>query len=627
MCRAAQRLVIGLVAGVGLFAATPAAGANPSPSQRLIDAYSPITMLRSQERGICDPTEEQYQPTTVDTVLGNPQVELKGPAGSGSDLKTIKRAPTAADIAGLGDGYYLDLPGDPLSPGCDYSRDFAELKRTGHAPAVTYAHIARQPGRSGFALQYWFFYYYNQFNDLHESDWEGMQISFKASNARGALARGPSEIVLFQHAGGERADWNDKKVEKEGTHPVVYPAAGSHATFYDSAVYIENGQNGSGVGCDNTSEPLRRLAPRAVEIPTDPAPGGPFQWLTYEGRWGQREDGFNNGPTGPNTKTQWLEPFTWMAGTRTTSPKLPDGVTLGPAVTNAFCGTIATVSGFINLQARTQLGALGLGLALLLLIVTPIALTRWRPTDLEHLRRPRAAGQLIAGAARLYTRHWRVLGSIGLTAIPIVVAIDLPLRALGLDGPIALDTPSVHLEFSGSFAGLGRAIGFAVVAGAAIAFMRLLESGAKIGFKDSYAALFKRFWRVVWGQILATVAVVLMLLTIVGIPFAIWKYVAWQFVQQEILFEDRSVRDAFRNSSRIVRGHWWRTVRGAGFFWLISVITGPALVIALIFTPLSPNAIDLLGSTVFALLVPYVAVGRTLLYFDIAARHEGIAAK
>ena len=84
-------------------------------------------------------------------------------------------------------------------------------------------------------------------------------------------------MILFQHAGGEQADWEDSKVEKEGTHPVVYPAAGSHATFYDSTVYVQNGPNGSGVGCDNTSEPLREVRPRPDRGPDLPDHHRPLQ--------------------------------------------------------------------------------------------------------------------------------------------------------------------------------------------------------------------------------------------------------------------------------------------------------------------------------------------------------------
>jgi len=186
--------------------------------------------------------------------------------------------------------------------------------------------------------QYWFFYYFNQFNDLHESDWEGMQIVFDAGSAEEALASGPAQIVLFQHSGGEKADWDANKVEKEGTHPVVYPAAGSHATFYESAIFVENGQGGSGLGCDNTSRPVRRVAVQPRLVPTAPRRGSADQWLTYDGRWGQKEKGYNNGPTGPNTKTQWREPFDWMEDVRSTSPTLPGGSVLGPASYSGISG-------------------------------------------------------------------------------------------------------------------------------------------------------------------------------------------------------------------------------------------------------------------------------------------------
>ncbi|TMK71020.1 MAG: hypothetical protein E6G49_10260 [Actinobacteria bacterium] len=201
-----------LVASAVSWLMAAGAQAAESPAQKLVDAYSPIVMLREQtEDPPCDSSEEQYEPTTVDTVLGNPRVQLVPP---GKDA-AVTTAPTAAEIAGLGGGYHLNLPGDPLHPGCNYAKDFAALKEQGNAPAITYARIATEDGESGLAVQYWFFYYFNQFNDLHEGDWEGMQIAFDANTPREALAEGPSEIALFQHEGGEKGSWDDPKVEKE----------------------------------------------------------------------------------------------------------------------------------------------------------------------------------------------------------------------------------------------------------------------------------------------------------------------------------------------------------------------------------------------------------------------------
>jgi hypothetical protein len=288
-----RRLVALSTAALAMLAAPAGAAVTEAPpvdeaAQRLAERYVPITMLREQRDPPCDTKEEQYQPTSVETVLGNPTVALTHEDPDGR-LVDVKKAPTAADIAGLRDGYYLDYEGKVLGDTCVYARAFRQLVAEGKAPAITYAHVAREPNHDGFALQFWFYWYFNQFNDLHEGDWEGMQITFESNTTAGALEEEPSEVIVFQHAGGERADWEDGKVQKQGTHPVVYPAAGSHATFYDSAVYLGNGQNGSGVGCDNTSEPLRELKLRPVLLPETAPERGAFQWLSYRGRWGERE--------------------------------------------------------------------------------------------------------------------------------------------------------------------------------------------------------------------------------------------------------------------------------------------------------------------------------------------------
>ena len=131
-------------------------------------------------------------------MLGNPRVNLVRPAEPGMPQIT-RPAPTAADIAGLGGRWHLDLPGNPLSPGCTYAKDFAALKAAGEAPPITYAHIARERGHPGLVVQYWFFYYFNQFNDIHEGDWEGMQIAFDADS--GVLTLGfssPSDVPRFK---------------------------------------------------------------------------------------------------------------------------------------------------------------------------------------------------------------------------------------------------------------------------------------------------------------------------------------------------------------------------------------------------------------------------------------------
>ena len=396
-----------MIWAAAMTALAAAVGAPASTAERLVDTYSPIVMLRTEENPPCDNKEEQYRPTSVHIMLGNPKVRLRIPE-RGREARTVTSAPSVADVVGHPPNAFLDLPGDALKPGCRYARDFAALRDAGRAPPLTYAHIAREPGRQGLAVQYFFFYYFNQFNDLHEGDWEGMQIVFDdAETPAQALEQGPTRMVLFQHRGGEQADWDDPKVEQRGTHPVVYPAAGSHATFYGPAVYVGHGNDGSGVGCDNTTPPLHTVHPKPVLLPGDPQPGDRMAWLLFNGHWGELHGGISgDGPTGPMLKDQWEEPFTWMEAQRRTSPVLPATSIAGPDVTHAFCGAVAEVSEFLNLKTRSNAAGWAILALILLALVVAVRLTRWRPVAAGELRHPRALGQLLA-AGLAQPRVWR----------------------------------------------------------------------------------------------------------------------------------------------------------------------------------------------------------------------------
>ena len=85
--------------------------------------------------------------------------------------------------------------------------------------------------------------------------------------------RPPVEVGYSQHEGAERAAWNDDKLERVGgTHPVVHPAAGSHANFYGEALYLGSSAE-EGVGCDDTRGPTFDVRPVVRTIPSDTSAG------------------------------------------------------------------------------------------------------------------------------------------------------------------------------------------------------------------------------------------------------------------------------------------------------------------------------------------------------------------
>ena len=242
----------------------PAAAAS-SPETQLAQKYAPVVRLVTDAYG-CE-NGDAFVPIDVDVLFGNDQVVLRGPWDR---VNVAKIAPTVSDISsGLVD-YHLDFPGDALNPGCTYANWAKRLNEKG-SPTV-YAHVAKERAYpSKLALQYWFFYIFNDFNNLHEGDWEMIQLNFDAPTAAQALTQQPTEVGYSQHEGAEKAAWDEAKLEKvDSTHPVVYPAAGSHANFFSEGLFLGRSA-AQGVGCDDTEGTHEQISPHVAVVPTGTA--------------------------------------------------------------------------------------------------------------------------------------------------------------------------------------------------------------------------------------------------------------------------------------------------------------------------------------------------------------------
>ena len=299
----ARAALLGALAAIAL-AACPTALADLADETALAEKHAPVVRLVEQieECGHGEP----FRPIDVELLFDEPTVALRGPWNA---VDLVQIGPKAEDLAGLFE-YHLDFPGHALEPGCDYERWDRRLR--GESAPTVYAHVATDPGHPGkLALQYWLYYTYNDWNNLHEGDWEMIQLVFDAASAEEALAEEPVSVGYSQHEGAEAADWDEDKLELvDGSRPVVYPAAGSHANFFDAALYVGSSAE-QGVGCDDTRGPHVEHDPEVITIPSDAAAArAAFPWITFEGRWGELQDAFFNGPTGPNLKTQWTEPIT-----------------------------------------------------------------------------------------------------------------------------------------------------------------------------------------------------------------------------------------------------------------------------------------------------------------------------
>jgi hypothetical protein len=162
-------------------------------------------------------------------------------------------------------------------------------------------------------LQYWFWLYYNP-KDVagrgrHEGDWEMIQIRLEKER--------PVCAVYAAHAHAMKLSWD--QVEHDGTHPVVYVAAESHASYFEEGTHPAFGR------ADNAYGDGPHITPELEEFGT---------WADWPGRWGNSKGVLwwlpitalrppaGKSPEGPgHQETKWLDPAKFEENARDYKPK------------------------------------------------------------------------------------------------------------------------------------------------------------------------------------------------------------------------------------------------------------------------------------------------------------------
>ena len=597
-------IVLAILAGLAITTHERAAGAPAIDSRlntledQLAEKYAPILFLKAQQHE-CDRNGEAFVPAPVGVLLGDPAVAMRGPDGA-----VLKMAPTAVDLATAEAETYLDLPGNPRDPGCDFERAF--LARMSDLQPTAYAHITVDERVGKLVLQYWFFYYFNDFNNTHEGDWEMVQLIFDTVSVESALGSAPSEIGYSQHGGGELALWDDEKVKKEGTHPYVYVAAGSHGAYFGSHTYIGWGQNGTGLGCDDTVGPSRRTDLDIVLLPNQPEIDGPFGWLLFEGRWGERQPWEFNGPTGPFGKEKWLDPIGVMDGWRSFSLSLPESRTLGPTATDLFC-SLSTAGSALLIQAGVRPWVVILGVAAVALVFF-VMLVRTRG--------------LMLAAVRTYRQNFGVFLRIGLIAIPIGWVFNGFAVLLAENPPVEwalqwfTDSAVTRLAFAGLVGLNQQALTLVVMTPAVVRTMADITRGQAPSARRSYREAVAFLPLLVLAGLWFVAGVGGLILLVLTAPLAILLGLRWQFFGQAVIIDGASsVRSAMTMSRVAVRGHMAFVFAATLVIQSVSVLPGPLLgLILLIPGGASVQLANGVSSFVYVVTIPIATIALTILY-------------
>ena len=599
------------------------ASAQDADEEALAEKYAPVIVLVTQEEP-CGPGEP-YRPTDVDALLDNDTVALRGPWEQ-DDL--VKIGPTGPDLAEGLPGYHLDFPGNPLKPGCSYE-EWAAAATEG-LPSTVYGRVATEEGRPDrVAMQYWIFYPFNDFNNLHEGDWEMIQLVFEAGDAAEAADLEPVQVGYSQHSAMELADWDDPKLELvDGTHPVVYVAAGSHANFYESALFLGRSSQ-EGFGCDDTLAPTEAIDTDVPVIPQDATTArDEFPWLAFDGRWGERRQSFFNGPRGPAANDRWIHPISFAEEKgRDYSFAVPAGGLFGTSATDVFCDAVAAGSEVLRRLVNNPAPVLIVLAVLVLLAAWSLRRTTWRPTAPLRVARRRAGGQVVTAAARMYAARWRLFVGIGLVIVPVALLVT------GLQS-LLVGTPVAGVPQGGEAGGWRVTVaavagfvvlvsGIAFVLGATIRALAEIDSGRGVDVRGACRLALANWRKTVLAFLVPAVAVALLSLTVVLLPVAVALGIAFALAVPVAELEGVPAMAALRQSARLVRHRVLRVAVLLLTSVLLAAAVGPLLGLLLILaTGLPFPLVNVVAGITFTFLMPYVALTTAYVYWDVRVRAE-----
>jgi hypothetical protein len=239
----------------------------------------------------------------------------------------------------------------------------------------------------------------------------------------------------------------------------------------------------------------------------------------------------------------------------------------------------------------------------------------------------REGGQIFRATARIYTEHLPTFVAVGANFVPIYLvaaAIQWVLFHITSVAPlIALDGRhgAVTAFLAIVIGGVGGLFASVITTGAVAVILNEIDAGRHILAGEAYRRVFRRLRPLARGMATEIGMVVVLTITVVGIPFAIIASSAGRCSRRHAWVDELSASDSLRRSSELVRDRWWRTFGFTTLVDALAALSGPLLGVGLLLlTYHSLNFINLAGSLVYTFTVPYAAIQLTLYYFDLEAR-------
>ncbi len=170
--------------------------------------------------------------------------------------------------------------------------------------------------------------------------------------------------------------------------------------------------------------------------------------------------------------------------------------------------------------------------------------------------RPMGFSDILDSMFSLYRNHFRLFLSIcsvyfiyGLVTDVLIGVSTLSAASSGQFGTLMLI--AVALDLIGFL--VMAIVVSAIIFGSAQTFL-----GKEINAGDAFKQTERRLWSYLGSNFLYGLVVGLLMITCLGIPFAIFFAFRWIFCSLAAVFEEQSATKALKRSGELVKGGWWR---------------------------------------------------------------------
>jgi hypothetical protein len=250
-----------------------------------------------------------------------------------------------------------------------------------------------------------------------------------------------------------------------------------------------------------------------------------------------------------------------------------------------------------------------------------------------ELRKQRRLSEVLTDSFNILFQHWRSLAIISIPVVVANVAFSLVILAITQDLPAAEEISNETSDFSTEDAieflllgGIVTLIALPIlfvmqqlVTGASIEYLDETDKGNSIEPGEALDRAQNNLGALVGASMRAALIGIGLCLTVVGIPFAIYRFVRWIFLGQVIMIEGKQGQEVLARSAELVQGRWWNTAGRLIILGLVIQIPVQFLQTALL--EAAPGIIGtmLAGATGF-IYVPFGIIGLSLMFFDLRSR-------